>query len=42
MYRVCEVCGRQEEIEQENNEFEILDVCPECSNDRMVIPTMEQ
>jgi ribosome-binding protein aMBF1 (putative translation factor) len=32
--RVCEVCGRTEKEEQEDTEYEILDVCENCTTDR--------
>ncbi|MBB6444470.1 ribosome-binding protein aMBF1 (putative translation factor) [Bacillus benzoevorans] len=37
MPRVCEICGRREELDEEEDklEMEILDVCPECTNDRL-------
>lgn len=36
MPRVCEICGRREESEEEQElEMELLDVCPDCSNDRL-------
>ncbi|MBM7570832.1 hypothetical protein [Aquibacillus albus] len=31
MRRICEVCGRIEEVEKEGRPYDILDVCPECS-----------
>ncbi|WP_285289097.1 hypothetical protein [Bacillus sp. ISL-47] len=34
MARVCEICGRREEAEDEEYSFDILDVCPDCTNDR--------
>jgi len=41
MPRICEVCGRTEETENEaTNKYEILDVCPECS-EHLIHPTAE-
>ncbi|WP_179151903.1 hypothetical protein [Oceanobacillus senegalensis] len=43
MPRVCEVCGRVEETEHEENRYRILDVCPECT-EHLIHPSydMEQ
>ncbi|WP_272446425.1 hypothetical protein [Aquibacillus salsiterrae] len=31
MRRICEVCGRIETNEQDHHPYDILDVCPECT-----------
>ncbi|WP_256243751.1 hypothetical protein [Bacillus sp. V3B] len=41
MPRICEICGRQEELDEEEYTFDILDVCPECSNDRIHLSNLE-
>ncbi|WP_269521519.1 hypothetical protein [Bacillus sp. J33] len=35
MARVCEICGRRDETEEEEYSFDILDICPDCTNDRI-------
>jgi hypothetical protein len=32
--RICEVCGRIEEMDGEDLEHDLLDVCSMCTNDR--------
>lgn len=34
MPRICEICRRKEEVEDEQWEYDILDVCKDCANDR--------
>ncbi|WP_272435965.1 hypothetical protein [Terrihalobacillus insolitus] len=31
MARICEVCGRVEEVEEAVHPYDILDVCPACT-----------
>ncbi|WP_281252275.1 hypothetical protein [Sediminibacillus massiliensis] len=31
MSRICEVCGRIEDILEEDHKYDILDVCPQCT-----------
>ncbi|WP_255840628.1 hypothetical protein [Gracilibacillus salinarum] len=31
MARICEVCGRQEDREEEQLVYDILDVCEDCT-----------
>ncbi|WP_181395876.1 hypothetical protein [Cytobacillus oceanisediminis] len=35
MARVCEICGRRDETEEDEYSFDILDVCPDCTHDRI-------
>lgn len=38
MARICEVCGRIEEPEDEENKYDMLDVCMECT-EQVLHPT---
>ncbi|GAA0496591.1 hypothetical protein GCM10008986_24420 [Salinibacillus aidingensis] len=40
MPRICEVCGRVDDVNHEEFPYEILDVCPDCS-DHLIHPTHE-
>ncbi|KAF0825189.1 hypothetical protein V7200_09660 [Cytobacillus firmus] len=35
MAKVCEICGVREETDEEENSFDMLIICPDCSNDRV-------
>ncbi|WP_264739482.1 hypothetical protein [Cytobacillus firmus] len=35
MAKVCEICGHREESEEEEYSFDLLIICPDCSNDRV-------
>lgn len=35
MPRVCEICGRVEEIRDEEMMYDILDICSNCATDRV-------
>lgn len=41
MRRICEICGRVEELENEQHSYEILDVCSECT-DHLISSTIDQ
>ncbi|GAA0326073.1 hypothetical protein GCM10008967_15810 [Bacillus carboniphilus] len=31
MARICEVCGRIEQVEDNQHPYDMIDVCPECT-----------
>ncbi|WP_436376786.1 hypothetical protein [Cytobacillus sp. BC1816] len=35
MANVCEICGHREETEEDKYSFDMLIICPDCSNDRV-------
>lgn len=41
MPRICEVCGREEETENEQRPYRILDVCSDCT-DNLIHPASLQ
>jgi hypothetical protein len=40
MARICEVCGRVEEVDKEELKYDILDVCLECT-EHIIYPSSE-